>query len=138
MDNEFGQRIAVEARKLLKARFRHQGRLPTQLDCAGVVVLAITNGGGVVVDAPDYRSPCSPRSLLRGLDDSGMKVVTNPQAGDVVLFCFRGANYPQHLGIMVTPTRFVSIEEGQVCAERDIRLGMFHCLHSYRRPVEVA
>jgi len=119
------QQAVDNARALVGVRWRHQGRTPWGVDCAGLVALAYAPVRDVV-DRTDYgRTPHNGEleAMLRA--NFGEPVLTGPVAladlrpGDVVLM--RWVDAPQHVAL--------------VCDHPD-GLGLIHAHAPSRRVVE--
>lgn len=94
------------ARGCIGTPFHHQGRQKgAGLDCIGLVIHALSEGGMDIADNLDYgRSPQAGK-LEEALLAHGFFEVTEQQAGDVLLF--RILRSPQHVGLAATESRFV-------------------------------
>jgi cell wall-associated NlpC family hydrolase len=109
--------IITEARKFLGARWQHQGRTPTAIDCAGLIIKVAHNLGITDFDETNYaRRPDSLR-LMELLNQHAVKTKSHGQPGDILLLSFQGA--AQHLAIMTD-------------------IGMIHAYAAARKVVEHA
>lgn len=93
--------IVEAARKYLGLPFRHQGRGPSGLDCAGLLVVVGRDLGLTIVDDTSYRR-IPDTAKLRGILNENLrhKPKNQRRPGDVLLFkdpVRRGHAY--HLGI---------------------------------------
>lgn len=90
----------VHARALIGTRWRHRGRSPQEVDCIGLLVLALARAGRQVQDRALYgRDPDQDR-LRQALEGEFGAALPKDQArvGDIGLF--RGYRYPLHVGIL--------------------------------------
>lgn len=86
------------ARACIGTPFHHQGRAPgVGLDCIGLVVVALRAAGFLVRDRTDYGPRPDGRSLAEALLSHGAALVTDIDAGDVLLFRYDGQ--PQHVAL---------------------------------------
>lgn len=96
-----GERAARRALELVGTPFHHQGRAAgVGLDCIGMVVLALREGGLVVRDRLDYSQRPDGKALREALLGHGACEVgdlTLAEAGDVLLFRYDGQ--PQHVAL---------------------------------------
>lgn len=96
------ERVVAQARQLLGARWRHQGRKPWAVDCLGLVELALLGAGwpGAVERPVRYGREPWDDQLRRGLQAHLGPPVAGPwQPGDVPLFRW-GKAEPSHVGIL--------------------------------------
>lgn len=86
------------ARSMLDVRWRHRGRTCRNVDCVGLVVLALRHAGIVAEDRQFYgREPKEDR-LREELRRQFGSPAAAPAVGHVALF--RGKVYPLHVGIL--------------------------------------
>lgn len=92
------------ARSCLGAPFRHQGRNPSKgLDCAGLIIYALKQGGFQATDEPGYTRSPQPHWMSSVLDRIFVPVDSNDvQRGDVLWMRFQGD--PQHLALYTGKT----------------------------------
>ncbi len=97
------RRLVVEAAKsFIGAKWKHQGRLPTAMDCAGLIALTGIKAGVIGSDFQDFtnydRTPDG-KSFKQMFDGYGIPILfRDAQDGDVVIFG-RGT-YNFHCGIL--------------------------------------
>jgi cell wall-associated NlpC family hydrolase len=129
VDTESIRRRVVEvARSMVGTPWRHQGRNATigkwgGIDCAGLIVLTGRAAGVLPEDAElrGYRRSPDGRTMIALLSKWGTRV-SEPRPGDVAALVVRGAQVPQHLGI--------------ISELPDGRLGLIHACARHRRVVE--
>lgn len=93
------------AREAIGTPFRHQGRTIGQgIDCAGLMVHAVSSAGVEVIDSPAYSRRSGGGLLEAALDSQPAltRVSGTPQAGDIMLMRFDGD--PCHLAICAGTT----------------------------------
>jgi len=95
-----GMAVVEEARKYLGSPFRHQGRTHTGIDCAGLIIKALSNLGTNLYDVPGYgRQPKD--SELEGQMDKQLVRLSAQESwrvGDVLLMRF--GLEPQHVALV--------------------------------------
>ena len=97
------QRVVSQARAMLGVPWRHQGRKPWAVDCAGLVVLSFAAAGWPRAPAAPARYGREPwddmlRRTLREHFGEPLPADTEWQPGDVPLFRW-GASEPTHVGV---------------------------------------
>lgn len=97
------QRVVSQARAMLGVPWRHQGRKPWAVDCAGLVVLAFAAAGWPTATAAPARYGREPwddmlRRTLHSQFGEPLPDGVEWQAGDVPLFRW-GAGQPTHVGV---------------------------------------
>lgn len=102
-------RVVAEARKMLGVKWRHQGRKPWAVDCAGLVVLSFAAAGWAGAEASPARYGRDPwddmlRKTLVGHFGSALPPGQPWQQGDVPLFRW-GKGEPSHVGIIADHPR---------------------------------
>lgn len=92
--------FVLVARAFLGTPFHHQGRLPgVGLDCAGVVVCALTQLGYQVEDQTGYGRIPFQGLLTHAIEDHCDPIdLEEANLGDLMLFAFRSD--PQHIAII--------------------------------------
>lgn len=95
-------RVVAHARSMVGTPWRHQGRKPWAVDCAGLVVLSFAAAGWRSAEAAPARYGRDPwddmlRETLRG--QFGEPTDDAWRAGDVALFRW-GQGEPSHVGII--------------------------------------
>lgn len=98
------ERVVAQARAMLGVRWRHQGRKPWAVDCAGLVVLSFAAAGWPNATASPARYGREPwddmlRKTLAGHFGPPIPAGSEWQAGDVALFRW-GKSDPSHVGII--------------------------------------
>ena len=94
-------RVVAQARTHLNTRFKHQGRTPRGLDCAGLLVLTLTELGHSIVDRKSYgREPHKDglRQTVQANMGQPLPAGAAMMPGDIVLMRF--VREPHHLGIL--------------------------------------
>ena len=97
--------MIAAAREAIGTPFRHQGRTVGKgIDCAGLMVYAMSSAGLDVMDTPTYSRRAGGSMLEAALDSQPalIRVHGIPQAGDILLMRFDGD--PCHLAICTGPT----------------------------------
>lgn len=90
--------LIAAARRYLGVPFRHRGRTPAGLDCAGLVWRAYADLGLVLPDVRIYGREPHRNGLVNAVERAfGVQVERDPIPGDVLLFRFD--REPHHLGI---------------------------------------
>lgn len=90
--------VVAAARAHLGAPFRHRGRKPSGLDCAGLLVLAYRSLGVELPDIRIYGREPHRNGLVRAVEAGfGSPLPRDPEPGDVLLMRFE--EEPHHLGI---------------------------------------
>ena len=91
--------LVQAARQYLGVPFRHRGRTPKGLDCAGLIWLAYADLGVILPDVRIYGREPHRNGLVEAVDRAlGSAIIANPQPGDVLLMRFN--REPHHLGIV--------------------------------------
>lgn len=98
------ERVVAEARKMVGVRWRHQGRKPWAVDCAGLVVLSFAAAGWPRAEASPAKYGRDPwddmlRRTLEGHFGKPLPAGAEWRAGDVPLFRW-GKGEPSHVGII--------------------------------------
>lgn len=90
------------AKSFIGAKWRHRGRKPWAVDCAGIVILSLQAGGFPFKDRVDYGREPWKDGLEKALQDSfGLPLpVSERKAGDIVLMQDFGQPAPAHVGII--------------------------------------
>lgn len=133
--------LVLAARRYLKVRFVHRGRLPHKLDCVGLVWRAFRDCGIDVPCPKDYgREPNLPRfmAVIEGAlgPDIGKRDL---QPGDVVTM--RTKDHPHHLAIVGDyPGGLLSLvhasgEHGRVVEHRLSSEYLTRIVTAHRKPV---
>jgi len=134
------QRVVEEARKLVGVKWRHQGRKPWAVDCAGLVVLSFAAAGWPDASAAPARYGREPwddmlRKTLVGY--FGAPTPGPLQQGDVPLYRW-GKLEPSHVGIIANhPNGGLSlIHSSNLCGVVEVGLyGEFEdCIIEVYRP----
>lgn len=133
--------LVLAARRYLRVRFVHRGRLPHKLDCVGLVWRAFRDAGVDVPAPTDYgREPDMPRFLGVIVGALGPDIgKADLQPGDVVTL--RTANHPHHLAIVGDyPGGLLSLihasgEHGRVVEHRLDPSYLARIVTVHRRPV---
>ena len=89
------------ARSMLGVRWRHMGRKPWAVDCAGLVILSLESAGWPEVRAPESygREPWDDQLRRALLENLGPPIDDAPKPGDIALVRW-GKNEPSHVGIV--------------------------------------
>lgn len=133
--------LVLAARRYLRVRFVHRGRLPHKLDCVGLVWRSFRDCGVDVPCPADYgREPDMPRFMGVIVDALGEDIgKSDIQPGDVVTM--RTANHPHHLAIVGDyPGGLLSLihasgEHGRVVEHRLDPSYLARIVTVHRRPV---
>lgn len=92
------------ARRYLGVPFVHQGRLPTGMDCAGLLVLVFADEGRALRDLSHYgRTPWKDGlegALLDNFGDALLPQGAQLEPGDVVLITNRPGGPARHIAIV--------------------------------------
>jgi cell wall-associated NlpC family hydrolase len=122
--------IVAEARKCLKTRFKHQGRLPcVGLDCVGLLVAVARGLGLEYVDRPAYSKRPDGKVLVETLRSNPclaeLSDPTTAQIGDVIVIEFAGPEWPQHVAILT--------DRGMIHTYATLRKVVEHCYDAHWR-----
>lgn len=90
--------LVAAARRYMDARWKHQGRRPTAMDCLGLVVLSLRDIGVEVEDRQGYgRTPYN-HQLAASLRAHFGEPVDDLQPGDIVTMSWAGEEH--HVAIV--------------------------------------
>lgn len=94
------EKVVSHARSMLGVRWRHMGRKPWAVDCAGLVLLSLKAAGWDKTESPNSygREPWEDslrKTLSRNLGDP----VEDMMPGDIVLIRW-GKHQPSHVGVV--------------------------------------
>lgn len=93
--------LIASARKYLRTPFRHRGRTPAGLDCAGLGWLAYHDLGIELPDVRAYGREPFRNGLMEGLAAAlGEPVTDGPRPGDVVVMRFESD--PHHVALIAS------------------------------------
>lgn len=92
------QQVVDEARTWLDVPWKHQGRLRTGVDCAGVIIKTAQAVGYSEFDITDYTRNAQLHRLLSYFDEH-MDYVNPKDAAPADVGIFRDSAYPCHVGI---------------------------------------
>lgn len=93
-------RVVAHARSMLGVRWRHMGRKPWAVDCAGLVLLSLRAAGWPKTDSPaSYGREPWEDSLRKTLSENLGQPVDDMRPGDIVLIRW-GKHDPSHVGVI--------------------------------------
>lgn len=91
--------MVAAARTYLGTPFRHRGRSPRAVDCAGLLILAFADCGRTIIDVPAYGREPHQDGLREAVQlNMGEPVTDELQPGDIVLMRF--VREPHHLALI--------------------------------------
>lgn len=94
-----GEDVVREARALLGAKWRHQGRRPDGVDCIGLVVLVRQALRLETIDVNDYQRIATDESMLTYCREHMQQIpFTKLKPGDIVVFAFDNQRHMAIIG----------------------------------------
>lgn len=94
------EKVVAHARSMLGVKWRHMGRKPWAVDCAGLVLLSLRAAGWPRTESPtSYGREPWEDSLRRTLRENLGDPVLELQPGDIALVRW-GKHQPSHVGII--------------------------------------
>lgn len=108
------EKALAAARGCLGTPFHHQGRQPGMgLDCIGLVIHALREGGMIIDDDTAYGRQSEAGRLEAALEAHGFEKTETARAGAVLLF--RLWRSPQHVALVTAQGRIIHAYAPQGC-----------------------